>query len=125
MKPSIKYILCLCVFYTLTALYAQQVYDPVKENAIDRLIETIAENTDEEIDYTALVEGLNDAYDNPVNLNTASRGQLERLILLSDYQIDQLYVYIERHGPLLTIYELQVVPGWDEETIYLMLPFIK
>lgn len=124
MKCIVKYLFFISVFITQIQLHAQQINDPVKENAIDRLIETLSESTELEMDYTTMLEALNEAYENPVDLNSSKREDLENLILLSDIQIDNLFEYIRKHGPLLTIYELQVVPAWDQETIYLLLPFI-
>lgn len=125
MKTVIQYSLLFCLAgMKMAAGMAQPVNDPVKENAIDRITEAISESTDQEIDFTAMVEPLQMHYEEPLDINTATRDQLESLLLLSDLQIDKLLEYIERHGALLTLYELQVVPGWDEETIYLLQPFI-
>lgn len=124
MTCGVKYIFMLSVFCTLMPSYGQYMSDPVKENAIDRVIETLVENSDLELDYTTLLEKLNEAYEHPVNLNTVTREDLEQLILLSDVEMDALMNYLEKHGPMISIYELLVVPSWDEETIYLLLPFI-
>lgn len=98
--------------------------DPVKENIIERFIETISENTEQEIDYTALLEDLYYYYDHPINLNQTKPEELRQLYLLSELQINSLFEYIKRHGPLLSIYEIQFIPGWDDETIYSILPFV-
>lgn len=83
-KPAV--ILLLLLAGTWMRLYAQT--DPVRENVIERLVETISENNEEnEIDYTALLEDLNYFYDHPLNLNAATREQLQQLYLLTDYQI--------------------------------------
>ncbi|MCX7744236.1 MAG: helix-hairpin-helix domain-containing protein [Flavobacteriales bacterium] len=98
--------------------------DPVKENIIERFIETISETTEQEIDFTALLEDLNYYYDHPINLNQTKPEELKQLYLLNELQINSLFEYIHRHGPLLSIYEIQFIPGWNDETIYSILPFI-
>lgn len=109
----------------LGPLFSQSDTDPVRENAIERLIETISESTENEIDYTTLVEDLYYFYDNPINLNQTSKEELSRLNLLNEMQIVSLFDYIKRNGPLVTIYEIQLIPGWDVEAIYVLQPFIR
>lgn len=98
--------------------------DLVKSNIIERFIETISESTEQEIDYTTLLEDLYYYYDHPINLNQAKPEELRKLYLLSELQINSLFEYIKRHGALLSIYEIQFISGWDNETIYSLLPFI-
>ncbi len=49
--------------------------------------------------------------ENPLNLNTATIEELERLHFLTDFQIISLKKYIQDNGELLTIYELPLVYG--------------
>ena len=88
------------------------------------LIENIAENSDIEIDYSSLYEDLNYYYNNPLNLNTATSEELERLKILSEFQIKSLHRYIERKGNMLSVYELQVIPGFSGKDIKKLLPFV-
>jgi hypothetical protein len=59
-----------------------------------------------------------------LNLNRADREALRELSLLTDWQIDNLMQYRQLLGRLLSIYELQAIPGWDLETIRNVLPFV-
>jgi len=61
----------------------------------------------------------------PIDLNNATKEQLERLPFLSDLQIENILAYIYVHGPMQTIYELQLVEDMDYRTIQLLLPFIQ
>ncbi len=98
--------------------------DPKKENLIERLIETITEQSDAEIDYTEFVEDLSFFYDNPINLNNAKPEDLRRLHLLSELQIQNLASYRRLYGDLLSMYEVSLIKGWDQEVIYSLLPFL-
>lgn len=60
----------------------------------------------------------------PLNLNTATENELRTLPLLTDLQIGNFLRYRQQLGPLLHIYELQAVPGWDILTIKQLLPFV-
>ncbi len=53
----------------------------------------------------------------PLRLNMATAADLQSLQLLHPWQIRSLLLYRKTFGKLLSIYELQAVPGWDHETI--------
>ena len=61
----------------------------------------------------------------PLRLNTATEEELQGLQLLHPWQIRSLLLYRKTFGKLLSVYELQAVPGWDQETILRVLPFIS
>ncbi len=60
----------------------------------------------------------------PLNLNTATEGDLQELMLLTALQIKQLVQYRRMLGPLRSRYELQAIPGWDLAVIEQLLPYI-
>ena len=74
--------------------------------------------------YEDLYETLLQYYQTPLNLNTASREELRALLLLSESQISALLQHRAATGELLSMYELQAVPGFDLKTIYRVAPFI-
>ena len=106
--------------------YAQPNRDAEKTYLIEQRIEIIAEIAeDEDLDYTTLFDELSYFYEHPLNLNNATREDLERVHLLTDLQIEKLLEHIEKHGKLVAIYELQTVDGFDPKTINDILPFVK
>lgn len=52
-----------------------------------------------------------------LNINDASADELKKIFLLNEKQIKNLFEYLEKYGPLLTAYELQVIDGFDSLTI--------
>jgi hypothetical protein len=60
----------------------------------------------------------------PLNLNMAKEEDLIQLHLLQTMQIKNFLIYRNLLGPLLTIHELQAIPGFDLETIHRLLPYI-
>ena len=97
-----------------------------RNDIIQQRIEFISEQLEtESIDLTNLLEQFNFYFDNPIDLNKASREELIDLSLLTDIQISDLIVHRKLHGKLISIYELQSLKFWDLETIYLVLPFVS
>ncbi|GAA4303741.1 helix-hairpin-helix domain-containing protein [Nibribacter koreensis] len=87
--------------------------------------ELFAQQTDENlVAYEDLYETLLQYYRQPLDLNRASREELRGLWLLSESQISALLQHISENGRLLTLYELQAVPGFDVLTIRRLLPFV-
>lgn len=60
----------------------------------------------------------------PLDLNRASENELAELQMLSPIQITQLMQYRKVAGKLISIYELQAVPGWDVPLIQKLLPYV-
>jgi hypothetical protein len=106
-----------------TQLYAQEPARP--EIDLEEFAETLFQVQDDDIDYEDLYESLLLLYSNPVNINRATRDELATLYILSIIQINNLLEYINTNGELISLYELQVVPGFDTETIRRVLPFIE
>lgn len=95
------------------------------DEVIRQIMEKYTENTDQEFDYQDLQDQLTQLTDNRINLNKADRTTLNKLFFVSPMQVNAILDHIKRFGNLLSIYELQVIPFFDEETIRTILPFIK
>jgi len=121
-KNSLKHIAVFIIFLSLSKMIFSQ--EPIIKQTLEDLIEDIASNTDDEIDYTSLYEDLNFFINNPLNLNTASKDDLEKLQILNDFQIASLLDYIDKHGEMLSIYELQLIFGFAMDNILRILPFV-
>ena len=91
---------------------------------LEEIVEQIAEENDEELDYGELHEALYYFAENPINLNKTNKEELRELYFLNAYQIDKLLVHIEKNGKLLSYLELQTIAGFDVQTIQNLLPFI-
>lgn len=109
-------LIFLILLFISANLFAQTI-DNKDENLIEKKVETIAENTEQEMDYTMLVDQLTRYLQNPLNLNNASREDFDDLALLSDIQINNLLDHIVRNGKLISLYELQSIDGFDLQTI--------
>lgn len=116
----------LFLFLLITAkLVAQKDTIPTGD-PIQQQIENLAENLGtEDADYTNIEENLKYFASHPLNLNTASREELQDLTLLDEVQIGNLLEHRIRFGNLMSIYELQTIDGFDLATIYKILPYVR
>lgn len=117
MKPLSFISLLLALFFPF-CLFSQQ------NNSIEILIEEIAANSDEELDYSTIMYDLDDFLINPINLNTATYEELEKIHYLDDIQIGNVLKYRKKYGIIYSVYELNYIEGISKPDIELLLPFI-
>ena len=98
---------------------------PIGEEALEQQIENFAERSDLETDYSDWVEEMNLLKERPVNLNSNDENELRRLFFLNVLQIKNLLAYTKQFGQLASIYELQVIDGFNEEIVNQILPYIS
>jgi hypothetical protein len=98
---------------------------PRRTPDFDRLTqELFAEIQSDQIPYEDLYGTLLQYYQSPLNLNTATAEELRALPLLTEKQVAALLRHRQATGALLSVYELQAVPGWDVRTIGRVAPFV-
>ncbi|MEO6489829.1 MAG: helix-hairpin-helix domain-containing protein [Ferruginibacter sp.] len=117
-------ILLLFACFTFHHLLSAQV---VTELPVipEQQLENITENTeDAEIEDDSYLQEMVYFLKNPVNLNTVDQSILKDIKILSPIQIQNLISYRSILGKLVSIYELQAVPGWDVQTIRKLRPYI-
>lgn len=128
MSKSIRRHLLIFLLLTATSgLFAQTDTIPLEiPEPVQRLLEDYLQNSDEEgeFDFNTLYENLERYREDPLNLNTVTEADLQDLRLLSDIQIINFLNYREIAGALVSLYELQAVPGMDMATIQALLPYV-
>jgi hypothetical protein len=120
-------IQCAFFFALPSLLFAQQ-EDSLQRADISSLetpIENITEHADAEIDFSQLEGVLDELKDRPVNLNSTNENELRRLVLINEQQISNLLAYIAEYGQVASIYELQVIEGFNQEIIEQLAPYIS
>lgn len=113
------FISVISAFSQQDSSYSQQ------EEQTEQIIENIAEQSETEFENTSLIEQMDYYKENPLNLNKATKEQLQQFGLLTEIQVSALLKHLEKNGDLISIYELQSVQHFDLETIKQILPFIK
>ena len=96
----------------------------LKDVLEDLSVNNGTDNSVNTLNWENELEELSNRMQEPVNLNVATREQLEQFPFLSDIQIEHLLAYIYIHGQMKTIYELQLVEEMDKQTIQYLLPFV-
>ena len=112
-----KYILIFTFLITCSSSYSQNIEE--KSIFLEQIVEDIAENSEEEIDFSELFESLEFYYKNPINLNKCNREDLQNL------HPEAGFSHIERNGKLISYLELQSISTFNVSTIKLLNPFIK
>lgn len=105
-----------------TSLYAQDMPDEPNES---RQLESVAEKRDAEPDDDSHEQDLENWKAHPLDLNHASDDELYTLQQLTALQVENFILYRKLLGNLLSVHELQAVPGWDLQTIREVLPYIR
>lgn len=117
------YLLIGLMLFCGAISYAQNTKE-TDEKVIADLLERLIENTEATLDYTDLQDQLEQYNRNKLNLNKASREQLQRLFFLEDNQISAIIQHRLVYGDFLNIYELQTITALDEITIYYLTYFV-
>ncbi len=97
----------------------------IPDNSISSILETLAEDMDEEPDLEELFDQMEQLREYPININSANEEELRHIYFLDDYRITSLLEYIRNYGELLTIYELTAIEGFDKDLIEAILPYIR
>lgn len=129
-----KLVFTILIFFSPQIIFAQsttkdtlsiQTNQQQKEQLIQQILELVAEDLeDENIDLTDLYYQLSFRFENPLELNKATREELQNLHLLTATQINNLLNHRNKFGEFISIYELQAVEGFDLQTIQKILPFV-
>jgi hypothetical protein len=124
MRKSCAYCMGLMLIL-LSANHLRSQSEENKHELIQQRIEYLSENLEiEDIALEQITEDLYYYIDHKINLNKTDGEDLKALLLLTDIQIVSLLNYRKQFGKLISIYEIQAIPYWDLNTIFLILPFI-
>lgn len=121
-----KHVSIYFIVFLLLQSYAvtAQEEEPELPESIQQQIENETAATDQPATDDAWWQHYDYLRRHPLNLNEASEQDLAELQLLSPVQIAQFLRYRSLFGVLLSVYELQAIPGWDLHTIRKILPLI-
>lgn len=111
-----KFFFAILLFLLPATAFLQEV-PPATEQQLENL-------GDENLQDDALLQQLAFYQKNPLDLNAVTAEDLYPLRLLNELQIQAFLRYRGLFGKLLSIYELQAVPGFDLLTIRKILPYV-
>ncbi|MDJ1480489.1 helix-hairpin-helix domain-containing protein [Cytophagaceae bacterium YF14B1] len=122
-KRLIQVLIAVVLFFSWVDIVEAQ--QPArKEIDLDDFAQQLFATQKEDANFDDLYESLLQLYTHPLDLNLATRDLLGSLYILSEAQINSFVDYRKTNGRLLSIYELQAIPGFDIPTIQKLLPFV-
>lgn len=110
-------IVCFISRYAVYNLYGQEELERYAEELLAK---------DEGVDESALqnyLEDLSDRINQPLNINTITKEQLELFPSLSPQLVENILYYLYVHGPMLTPNELYEVEGMDKALVPYLLSY--
>jgi hypothetical protein len=120
---SLKVILFLVSFSAVES-FAQQ-HDADLEMLIEERLMYVAENSFEDLDFSSLTELYWQYFQHPIALTFNNIDEIQALQLLTFTEFESLKGHLFKYGSLLSLYELQIIPHFEIETIRRIFPFIK
>ncbi len=97
---------------------------PRKEVSLERLVDELFPFQEADVNYEDLYENLAQMLLQPLDLNKVTEEQLQSLLLLRPIEIKALLDYRQQNGPFLSVYELQVIPGFSRDLFLKIIPFV-
>ena len=79
----------------------------------------------DEYNAEGIFENLAELRERPVLINSGDEEEIARLFFLTDFQVKVLADYVARNGPVVTIYEIALLPGFDRNTAMLAAPYLS
>lgn len=118
--PGICLLLLLLVCNTAKA-QQEQPLSAAAENQLENQVAQSETVTEDDAQW----QQLNAYTQHKLSLNTADAAALESLGLLTPLQISNFLAYRQQLSPLLSIYELQAIPGFEPDVIRSILPYAE
>jgi hypothetical protein len=101
-----------CCLLTVSSPHAQLPVQIIESHSALQLENSTEFNADGEPQDDGNWQNLEQYSRAPLNLNTADEAELSEFFFLTPLQIQNFLQYRKRLGELLSVYELQAVPGW-------------
>ncbi len=125
-------VILTCIFLVLCILQEVRGQEPTgivsslngNTLPIEDRLEELSGRTDAELDYSDLVDERNQYLNHPINVNEASESELSQL-QLNDLQIQNLKNYIVQYGGISSLYELNLIEGFDSTFVSGLTPYLS
>lgn len=121
MKRFIGIAILFCTVSITTVQAQTSNHDPVKQ-IVEYIINV---NSDTPSDVEELSNHFTHLRTSPIAINDTTNCELEKLQILTDFQIESVIDYIKANGYILSLNEITYIPGFDNELAELISPFIS
>ena len=117
-----KRLIPILILLLPISIWAQ---NTITDDLIIDQIERMVDETDDEVDYTQLIETYWDICENKINVNNPEElSQLIELHLVNVFIVENIILYRKNFGDIMSFDELKFVEGIDEMTFNIMQPLI-
>jgi len=79
----------------------------------------------DEYNAEGIFENLAELRERPVLINSGDEEEIARLFFLTEFQVKVLADYVTRNGPVVSVYEIALLPGFDRSTVMLAAPYLS
>ncbi len=110
--------LLLCLFLFVPFPIVAQTDDEQSWEDVLREVMTVEDG--ESAEWEEMLQMLTQLEQQPLDLNTATREELESLPFLTSQQVEDLMEYLDRYGPMKSMNELRMVESLDYHYIQLL-----
>lgn len=115
-------IITLSVFINVDKVLAQEMFSTYE---IDDIVGQLADYDEENTIITdEIKQQLSYLAEHPININTATKEELEQIPFLNPLQVEKLLFYVYAYGPMKSLNELRLVEGMDLTTIQMLTMFL-
>jgi len=97
---------------------------PISKNLAEWMEDAFSKNSNGEADAEQFLYSIQLLYENPININSTDFHELSSILFLDKFRIQSLLDYRDKNGEILSIYELALIPGFDERIAGMVEPFI-
>ena len=116
-----RFLIPILIMFPLTTFAQTSITDDIIIDQIERMLE----NTDDEVDYTELIEEYWTICENKINVNNPDElNQLIELHLVNVFIVDKINEYRKNFGDIFMFDELSFIEGIDEMTLNIMKPLV-
>lgn len=91
--------------------------------SIKNIAEDLAADDTDPNAVISFTDILHEIEENPVRINSANKDEISRLFFLSDFQVKALVDYVSASGPIVSVFEISNIPGFDKETALMISHF--
>ena len=116
-----RFLIPLLIMLPLMAVAQNTITDEIITDQIERMLE----NSDDEVDFTELIEEYWNICENKININNPDElNQLIDLHLVNVFLVENINDYRKNFGDFMMFDELTYVEGMDEMTLNILKPLI-
>ena len=117
-----RLFIMLSTYLLIINCYSQSI-DCESFNPVD-FIDEINEDELNEQDINIIEDAIQELKDYPIDINNATKKDIERLFFLDNNQIESIMYYLFLYAPIKSIYELLYIEGIDRNLFYKIIPYV-